>query len=158
MMQRNSLVALLLAGVVVCGGSAMAQDNALPPPAGDVAKSRLDLEKADFEREVNRALTLEKFKRRVPDGFASLVNPTQRAKVYQIQEEYHALIASLQARIAELEKESLVKQEEVLTAEQRVTLNKFRDDLAAKRKATAAATAAKRGGAAETATGADAEQ
>ncbi|MGL4942585.1 MAG: hypothetical protein ACRC46_05275 [Thermoguttaceae bacterium] len=139
-------IRMMSAVLVVCAGLAFATAqetkpvSPVSPAVGEAIKSRLDLEKADFGRAVNKELTTEKLRQRVPDGFASLVDKAQRAKVYQIQAEYHELIAALQARIVLLEKESLDKQEEVLTADQRVSLKKFRDELAAKRKKSASKT------------------
>lgn len=149
-MKRTVSLVLSVFVLFALAGSLRAQT---PPPSSvedtkalvlesDVVKSRLEHEHAEVERSVNHDASLAAhrivFRRRVPDGFASLITAKQRDQVYKIQEEYHTVIDTLRARIIALEKERDVKVDGVLTDEQHVTLKKFREDAAARRRASGA--------------------
>ena len=64
------------------------------------------------------------FARRLPNGFAPLVNATQRDQVYKIQEDYYELISLLELRVELLKNERDVKIDAVLTPEQQQRLNR----------------------------------
>ncbi len=64
---------------------------------------------------------------RLPRYFASLVDDTQRAKIYQMQEKYRDKIAALRKEIEELESKQMAEFETVLTASQRKELQTLRE-------------------------------
>jgi len=88
-------------------------------------EERLVVELREKDRPVMRGLKPEReFQRRLPSGFAPLVNTTQRDQVYKIQEEYYELIALLELRVELLKNERDVKIDAVLTPEQQQRLNR----------------------------------
>ena len=88
-------------------------------------EERLVIELRDKDRPVMKGLRPEReFARRLPNGFAPLVNPTQRGQVYKIQEEYYELIALLELRVELLKNERDVKIDAVLTPAQQQRLNR----------------------------------
>ena len=101
----------------------IAQDtDVTPPPTSD---ERLTIETKDKDGQANKDLKLEKeVKPRLPNGFAPLVDATQKEQIYKIQNDYNALIAMLELRVALLKKERDTKVDAVLTPAQLQRLNR----------------------------------
>lgn len=126
----KNVVACFVIVAVLCG-AAFAQEKAEEENASSAASSSsavLDLEKTEVERPVNQGHKLPDFKRRVPDGFAKLINGAQRDKVYEIQQEYYVIIETLKARIAAMEAECNNRMEMVLEEKQRDELRRSREE------------------------------
>lgn len=80
------------------------------------------LERENFERSEDVRMELEaaKFKRRLPNGFGAVgIDDAQRAEIYRIQEEYHAVLTPLYQRADRLRAERDERIRAVLTDEQR---------------------------------------
>lgn len=80
------------------------------------------LERENFERSENVRAELEeaKFKRRLPNGFGALgIDEAQRAEIYRIQEEYHAVLTPLYQRADRLRAERDEQIRAVLTDAQK---------------------------------------
>jgi len=112
---------------------AVAQEEPTPEPTpGDRTaptapnnETRLVIETKDKTSPAMKGLKpAGEFRRRLPNGFAALVNTTQREEVYKIQEEYYELIALLELRVELLKQERDVKIDAVLTPAQQERLNR----------------------------------
>ena len=96
----------------------------IPARGVEVQEERLVIETRDRNTPAMRGLRHERtLVRRVPAGYGPIVNNTQRAEIWRIQEEYFDLISLLQLRIELLQKERDAKIEGVLTPDQ---LERFR--------------------------------
>ena len=97
------------------------QERTVAPPEDE----RLVVEGREKDRPAMRGLRPEReFQRRLPNGFAPLVNTTQREQIYKIQEEYYELIALLELRVELLKNERDVKIDHVLTPAQQQRLTR----------------------------------
>lgn len=103
----------------------LAQDSAAKPEAKPAAKTRA------------------KPRGRLPAHFAKLVDPSQREKIYKINDEYAPKIEALQAELKALIAKRDAEVEGVLSAEQKEKLTALRTEAAAKREAAAKEKAAK---------------
>jgi hypothetical protein len=79
-----------------------------------------------------------KLKGRLPAYFADIVTDQQRQRIYEIQASYTKTREALEAQLEELKDKEMTEIEAVLTAPQRLALEKARGDAAFKRKKTAA--------------------
>jgi hypothetical protein len=90
--------------------------------------------------EAKPAATAEKKPvKRLPAYFKDIVDGTQKEKIYTLQEKYDAQIDALAEQIKALQKQRDTEYESVLTAEQKVKLEKVRADAKAKAAEKAAA-------------------
>ena len=88
-------------------------------------EERLPIELREKDRPVMSGLKLEReYRPRLPNGFASLVNATQREQIYEIQREYQEVITLLELRVELLKNERDVKIDHVLTPAQQQRLNR----------------------------------
>lgn len=125
-MYRIVFVSLVLA--VFAGPTLFAQDSPAPEAVEEtpVEGKRLDVEKVDFDRPVNRGMHGKPYKKMLPAGYRDALEAEQRDEVYRIQESYHQAIAKLRARIDALEKERDLDILKVLNVEQKEKVEKFR--------------------------------
>lgn len=102
--------------------SAIAQESetsASAVPTLAVEEERLTIETKDKGNPAAKNLKLSReFRRRLPNGFAAVVDNVQREKIYSIQREYYEVIELLRLRIELLESERNSKIGAVLTSEQ----------------------------------------
>ena len=97
------------------------QERTVAPPD----EERLVVEGREKDRPAMKGLHPEReFQRRLPNGFAPLVNTTQREQIYKIQEEYYELITLLELRIELMKHERDAKIDAVLTPAQQQRLNR----------------------------------
>jgi len=103
----------------------IAQEEPALESAASANAERLTIETRDKTSAAMRGLKPEKeYSRRLPNNFRTLVTPTQRDQIYQIQEEYYELIALLELRIDLLKQERDAKIDAVLTPAQQGQLNR----------------------------------
>jgi len=124
-----SAVACFALSFAVAVAQEAAQEPAPEPvqtPRSAVAnEERLVVETREKESPAMRGLSPERvFQRRLPNGFAPLVNPAQREQIYDIQREYHEILTLLELRVELLRNERDVKIDAVLTPAQQERLNR----------------------------------
>ena len=96
-----------------------------PTPAAPAGETRLAIETKDKTSPAMKGLKpAGEFRRRLPNGFGTVVDTTQRERVYKIQEEYYELIALLELRVELLKQERDIKIDAVLTPAQQERLNR----------------------------------
>jgi hypothetical protein len=78
---------------------------------------------AQTESKPTQKAAATKFRGRLPNNYARLVTPKQRAEIYAIQEQYHAQIEELETQLEELKRKQSDEIYAVLTPEQKATLN-----------------------------------
>ena len=126
-MQKSILLSIITA-LTLSFTAAVAQEDpagSRTPPAVPAGETRLAIEAKDKTSQVMRGLKpAREFQRRLPNGFAALVNTAQREQVYKIQEEYYELIALLELRTELLKQERDAKIDAVLTPAQQERLNR----------------------------------
>ena len=102
-----------------------------------------------------KAPAAKKTSKRLPNFYGDLVDGTQKEKIYAIQDQYTPQIDALTAQIKALQQKRDAEFEGVLTAEQKVKLEKTRADAKAKAQERAAAKKATETKAVETKTTAE---
>lgn len=125
-----SMVKKLLVALVVVGGAYAV-----------VAAPALLAQKAETKAEAKAPAKTEakKSSKRLPNFYGDLVDGVQKEKIYAVQEKYTAQIDALAAQIKDLQAKRDAEFEAVLTAEQKVKLEKARADSKAKAQERAAA-------------------
>ena len=101
---------------------AVTAEKAAPAAASFASgDSALSLEKkAQSNTAVTQGLTVTKFRKQLPRHFNKLkLTEAQQKEVMKIQEEYHALIAPLNARLQRLTNERNAALQKVLTSDQK---------------------------------------
>ena len=84
---------------------------------------RLALESGEANTTVARGLEIaKKFAKRLPNGYAAVIDESQRDEIYQIQEEYYNSIEMLKLRLQVLESERDHKIDALLGTEQKAKL------------------------------------
>ena len=125
---QKSILVFLAAAFALSFAAAIAQEEpaeSRPTPATPSGETRLAIETKDKTSPTMKGLKpAREFQRRLPNGFAALVNTTQREHVYKVQEEYYELIALLELRVELLKQERDARIDAVLTPAQQERLNR----------------------------------
>jgi capsule polysaccharide export protein KpsE/RkpR len=104
------------------------------------AGSELLAQKVEAKAEAKAAApAAKKVTRRLPNFYGELVDGTQKEKIYSIQDQYTPQIDALAAQVKALQQKRDAEIEAVLTAEQKVKLEKARAEAKAKAAERAAA-------------------
>ena len=118
-------------------------------------KGATDAGSAAASAETQKASRRRRPSHQLPTYYASVVDQEQRAKIYQIQDEYAPKIASLKAELESLTTERDTKVAAVLNAEQRAKVEAMKAEAKNKRLAKANGQQAANGAGAPTAGNAD---
>jgi len=118
---QKSILLSIAAFLVLSFSIAIAQeDNATAS-----GEERFVIETKEKATPAIKGLKLEKeYKPRLPNGFAPIVNPTQKEEIYKILTEYRELIDMLELRVKLLKEECDAKVDAVLTPTQQQRLNR----------------------------------
>jgi hypothetical protein len=130
----------VIAVTAYCGLRCSAQepDDAPPPAAGAAADTEAESASPDA------APPVKKFRRRLPAYFSAVVTPSQRQKIYEIQEGYFNKILALEEQVRKLQKQRDAEIDGLLMPDQLEEVNQKRA-AAANRRRTPAPDAAEAG-------------
>lgn len=123
-------VAALVIGGVLIGSRTPAEDTAAQPQASTQQPATAN---ADESKAASQTRDATEFRPRLPAYYARVVTEEQRQKIYAIQREYHPRIAALRKQLEDLIAEQNGKIEAVLTPQQKVELERLRQEAATRR-------------------------
>lgn len=131
----------LMAVVVFLGRPAMgeptATDKKTVPAAEKEAKATVETPVAPATTDKEKTSRRKRSNHQLPPYYAAVVDEQQRAKIYQIQDEYAPKLSSLKAQLEALTAERNEKTVAVLNEEQRAKVETLKAEAKRKREAKA---------------------